>query len=540
MNQNISNYTFSASTKEITLIGITVNVEKVRLIKNLTTNTFIYKFTDALSISSIGSVITFTADNTGMTNTDKLLIQYDLQTSIDKQLVSITDSIIDMPMVNTPSLPVRTSPQKYIDCSFSGVGSGLITSDFTQIAAGAGMTVSQSAGNLVVLSGTTTNAEFVARSVQYANLALTLKSIITLSQRIVNNNFFIELVDVIGDALAYNIINTTTVNVTKTAHGFTSQNVGQRMDLCALSSVGVPMEGVIASIPDANTIQFTVAGFPASGSGTLSLTGYNKIELLYNGTTATSATFNTRRKGWQNTAATATINTTVSGHLVSINTENGIASLGDKTLAAANALIDRTSWDTNIPQPEVNLYVQIRVKNGTTAPATTTTCTIGMVRIEDYIPSQVSVVSTRQQSLNNSLPVKVLSAPTTAVSGSLTSAGTTTNTPVTPTASIVNSAATTNGTVVKASAGTLYSIVVSSTRGTTCYLKFHNSATVTAGTTAVALTIAVPTNSTITVPFGATGMRFGTGICLSITGAAADSDTTAIGVNEVKVLTAYI
>lgn len=126
------------------------------------------------------------------------------------------------------------------------------------------------------------------------------------------------------------------------------------------------------------------------------------------------------------------------------------------------------------------------------------------------------------------------------VSGSLTSAGTTTNTPATPTASIVNSAATTNGTVVKGSAGTIYSITVSSTRASTCYLKFHNSATVTPGTTAVAITIAVPTNSTVTVPFGATGMRFGTGICLSITAAAADNDTTAIGAGEVKVLTAYI
>jgi len=448
--------------------------------------------------------------------------------------------LTDMPTVNTPSIPVRTSPQKYIDCSFSGVGSGLLTTDFTQIAAGSGMTVSQSGGNLVILSGTTANAEFVARGTAYANLALTLKAVITLSQRIINNNFFIELVDVIGDALPYTIVNTTTVDVTKTAHGFTAQNVGQRMDLCALSSVGVPMEGVIASIPDANTIRFTVAGYPASGSGTLSLTGYNKIEVLYNGTTATNTSFNTRRKGWQNTAATATINTTASGHLVSVNSENGVSSLADKTLAAANALVDRTSWDTNIPQPEVNLYTQIRVKNGTTNPASTTTCTVGMVRIEDYIPSQVSIASTRQQSLNVSQAVKVISAPTTAVSGSLTSAGTTTNTPVTPTASIVSSAATTNGTVVKASAGTLYSITVSSTRGTTCYLKFHNSASVTAGTTAVALTIAVPTNSTVTVPFGAIGMRFGTGICLSITGASADNDTTAIGANEVKVLTAYI
>lgn len=111
---------------------------------------------------------------------------------------------------------------------------------------------------------------------------------------------------------------------------------------------------------------------------------------------------------------------------------------------------------------------------------------------------------------------------------------------VTPTASIINSAATTNGTVLKGSAGTVYSITVSSTRATTCYLKFHNSTTITVGSTAVALTIALPTNTTVTIPFGETGMRFGTGICLSITSLPADTDATAIAVGEVKVLTSFI
>lgn len=137
------------------------------------------------------------------------------------------------------------------------------------------------------------------------------------------------------------------------------------------------------------------------------------------------------------------------------------------------------------------------------------------------------------------IPAAQVSA-TQPISGSLTSAGTTTNTPATPTASIVNSAATTNGTVVKGSAGTIYGVVASNTNAATRFLKLHNSATVTPGTTAVALTIPIPSNTVVSVNFGELGMRFGTGICLSITGAAGDSDTTAIGANEVKVNTAYI
>ncbi len=552
MVQNITNYTFNATGKQVTLTGVTANVEKVRLIKNLTTNTYIYKFTDALTISAAGSVITFTGSNLGMLNTDDLLIQYDLDTSLDTQLVGLNNLLIDMPSDVTPSLPIRQSPQKYNDCSFAQVGSGILTPDFTQIAAGSGMTVSQSAGNLVIATGTTVNAEFVARGVYLANGAQTLKQITTLSQRIVNNNFFIELVDIIGDALAYNIVNTTTVDVTKTAHGFTAQNVGQRIDLCALSSVGVPMEGVIASIPDANTIRFTVAGYPASGSGTLSLTGWNKIELLYTGTTATNLNFNTRRRGWQNTANTATINTTASGHLVSVNTEYGISSLSDKTLVAGIALTDRTSWDTNIPTPDVNMYVQIRAKNGTTAPASTTTWTIGMVRLEDYSATQVAISSTRQQSLNNSLPVRVLSAPTTTVTGTVTAnigtgalaAGTNAigdvgiqyRASVTGAASRSHliSAGTTNATIVKASAGRLLGWNISNTNAAFRYVKLHNQTTSPTAGSGVVQTIAVPPNSNINYSLEG-GVAFTTGIGMTTVTGAADADNTAVGANDLTI-----
>ncbi len=474
-------------------------------------------------------------------NSEPVVLSTEQEAIFDSINDKLPTALIDMPSNDTLSLPVRQSPQKFNDTSFAEVGSGLISADFTQVSIGTGMAVNQTNGNLVVTTGTTVNAEFVARGVYTVNGANTLKQITTLSQRIANNNFFIELVDVIGDGLAYNIVNTTTVDVTKTAHGFTAQQVGQRMDLCALSSVGVPMEGVIASIPDANTIRFTVAGYPASGSGTLSLTGYNKIEVLYTSTTATTTLFNTRRKGWQNTAIATAINTTASGHLVSITTDNGISSFSDKTLVAGIALIDRTVWDANVPQPNVDMYVQIRAKNGTVAPASTTTWTIRMIRVEDFISSQVSIVGTRQQSLNSSLPVRVISAPTQPVSGSLTSAGTVTNTPAVPTVSAINSAATTNATVVKASAGTIYGVLLSNINAAARFVKFYNKATApTVGTDVPIITVQIPANTTINFPIGELGLRFTTGIGLAITANAVDSDTTAVAVNEIKVVTTYI
>jgi hypothetical protein len=72
------------------------------------------------------------------------------------------------------------------------------------------------------------------------------------------------------------------------------------------------------------------------------------------------------------------------------------------------------------------------------------------------------------------------------------------------------------------------------------FLKLHNSTTVTAGTTAVALTVPIPAGGIVSFAFGTQGMRYGTGICFSITNLAADADTTAVTLNQVKVNLSFI
>lgn len=113
--------------------------------------------------------------------------------------------------------------------------------------------------------------------------------------------------------------------------------------------------------------------------------------------------------------------------------------------------------------------------------------------------------------------------------------------PNTPTALFVNSAATTNATSVKASAGTLYSIVVSNSGAAAAFLKLYNSAAApTVGTTAIALTIPIPASSVITVTFGSLGQRFATGIALAITNLVAETDATAVAANQVKAAVSYL
>lgn len=444
----------------------------------------------------------------------------------------------EMPTGSTPSLPVRQSPQQYWDWSFAkAITNNIDTTRGTLIRTGTGQTVNQTAGNLVITAGTTANAETVIRSLESWSGALTMWEVTTLSQRIVNNNFFLELVDVIGDGLAYNIVSATSVDVTKTAHGFTAKNIGQRMDLCAITgAAGIPMEGVIASIPDANTIRFTVAGWPASGTGTLSLTGWNKIELNYTGTTATAVNFNTRRQGYQNTAVAATINTSASGHQVGVNVSSGVASLSDQVLTSAGVFANRNAWKLNVPEPSVELYYQIRCRNGTTNPASGTTWTIGMLRVEDYIAQQVELTGTRQQSIGYSLPTNIIG--TVPVSGTVTA---TVTPPAPATPYILNSAASENAALILTGTSGLQAFYATNTGATVAFVKLYNKATAPTSSDTPAMILPVPgavsgVAGVCTLPIGFSGFRFALGLGIRITGAVADNDTTAVAAGQVKVM----
>jgi len=105
--------------------------------------------------------------------------------------------------------------------------------------------------------------------------------------------------------------------------------------------------------------------------------------------------------------------------------------------------------------------------------------------------------------------------------------------------SYLTSTASTNGTVVKSSAATLHSISATNLSASVRYLKLYNSTSVTVGTTATAMTFILPATSSQTFTFGTPGFRFAVGLCMSVTGGSAETDTTAIGAGEVSILTNY-
>ena len=467
--------------------------------------------------------------------------------AVNAKLPALSARVLDN---ESEGVPVRGIGQEVWNVSFSGVGASFLAPEFNTPIVGTGVGYSQAGGALLITTGTTANREFLTRSVRNWRGSMRLRYSTVLSQRIANNNFMVTLADLVGEGLAYNIVSTVLVDVTLTAHGFTAQNVGQFIFLGGITgAVGVPGRYAIASIPDANTIRFTVAGWPATGTGTLTLFGLSHFKALYNGTTATAVAFDAQRHGWATGDSTLAINTTASpGHIAAIEATGREAWYLDKLRATSTGptMASRGSRDENIPDDNDDLYLFLWAYNGTTNPATTTTWTLSYVSVEKFANTPVYIQGVRPNGSIN--PLAVSGAVT--VSGTVTSnigtgalaAGTNAIGDVgiqaranaTGASSIHHfvSAASTNTANIKASAGRVLGYHLANTNAAWRYVKLHNTAgTPTAGA-AVALTIGIPPNGVAKLAIPA-GIGFATGIGRSCVTGAADADATAVALNDV-------
>lgn len=314
--------------------------------------------------------------------------------------------------------------------SFSKAIAAGVESPFVLRRLGAGQAVSQSGGNLLITTGTTANSETIIRSSQPVSADLILKYSMLMSQRIANNNFFIELVDYIAEQAPYTINSATSVSVTLTPEQgsrFDAGSVGQTIALGNINgAAGIPMRGTIASVVSNTTgvvITFTVAGWPSTGTGNLDLFGYNSIRLTYNGTTATAVLFDCIRNGYASGDTTASINTTASpGHSGIVQTEDGFVAYLDRLVASTTSASarQRASRVATTPEPGVQMYIQMRSLNGTSAPASTTTITVNFIGVEDYNPVVMSLQSVRTQGVDGALPVVIAQGATNTTGSTLT------------------------------------------------------------------------------------------------------------------------
>ncbi len=97
------------------------------------------------------------------------------------------------------------------------------------------------------------------------------------------------------------------------------------------------------------------------------------------------------------------------------------------------------------------------------------------------------------------------------------------------------SAATTNPTLAVAGQHTLYGYTFSNTNATAWrFVKFYNLAVApTVVTSTVYIIVGIPPNGQVSVPVGAVGINFTTGIAYATTANPALTDTTAVAAGEV-------
>jgi hypothetical protein len=199
------------------------------------------------------------------------------------------------------------------------------------------------------------------------------------------------------------------------------------------------------------------------------------------------------------------------------------------------ALTARSVVLTNVPEPDVQFFYQIRVKNGTVAPATTTTWTCAFTRVQDFISTQVELTGMRQFGVIEAMPI------TGVISGAVTMTSTTVNPVVPATPYILNSAASTNEALILTGTSGLQAFYATNTGATVAFVKLYNKATAPASTDIPAMILSVPAAvsgvpGVCTLPIGFSGFRFALGLGIRITGAVADNDTTAVAAGQVKVM----
>jgi hypothetical protein len=499
------------------------------------------------------------ADNVILPGTGESVATDDIS-GAQYQRIKLSDGLADStthmrvrtanPLFGDGGAVVRQAPADIWSVGFADTGSSLLASEFTQRRLGTGMGVTQGSSNLLVTTGTTANSEFLARSTNSFRGAFIARHKTILSQRIANNNFVAMLADLVGEGLSCTINSATSITVTIPSNPFTANNVGQFIFVGAINGAnGVPGRYAIASVAG-NNVNFTVSGWPTSGSCTVDLFGWNWLRTLYTGTTATNASVDAQRRGWNSGDTTATINTTASpGHVMQTYADGRNINWADTLVASATSptITTRASRVENIPDDDVELYFYLWAFNGTTAPASTTTWTVGFVAVEDNCNVPTYIAGVRPLGTQAALPVSgtffqatqpvsiATNTPTLAAGSNLAGdVGHQYRANATGAASGTHlvSAATTNPTVIKASAGRLLGFVLTNNAASKVYVKFHNQTTAPTAGSGVVRSFGIPAGGTITFSLEG-GIAFSTGIALTTVTGAADADATAVALNDI-------
>ncbi len=249
-------------------------------------------------------------------------------------------------------------------------------------------------------------------------------------------------------------------------------------------------------------------------------------------TTATNGKYNATNGGNGIISAASTITTTASDSILEIDLSADEAIFASRAVDSTAGKVNVYSRTRNVPDPNDNYYVQIRVKNLGTAPASNTTVTVGAVCVLDINELTAEITGGRgDTTANKAIPV-VFGTTQTVIANASPS-----NSYGLSTGSHYISAASANATLVVGSAVAPGCIIAQNTHATDYrFLKLFNKATAPVpGTDTPVYTLAIPPKGEARIDAPFVGLRFTLGLGFAITAGMADLDTTAIGANEVIV-----
>jgi len=368
---------------------------------------------------------------------------------------------------------VRSVQAKFRD---SFTGASLDTTRWRQ-QIGAGASISQSAGTLVMASGTTANAETWILSEQTFTIPCRLGIGLALSQRIANQTFWVELVSVDPATL-----------------------VPDGRHCAALRFDGTTATTAIYEVQNGGLARLASA---ASTVPTTAAAGMYEIEVFadeawFHGQTLDSvnARVNSYRRHQQIPDPNAL-------YKVRLRWLNGATPPASSTTMTAQYLI---------VMDYMELTAEITAGRGQNVAGQA----IG-VQIAGSLPAGTNAIGqlAAGSALVGDVGVQYRATATGAASR----------------AHLV-AAANTNPTIVKASAGRLLGWSLSNTTAAWVFVKLHNQATAPTAGTGVVQTIGIPPNGIAQQTIEG-GIGFATGIALTTVTGSADADATAVGAGAI-------
>lgn len=340
---------------------------------------------------------------------------------------------------------------------------------------GSGASISQSAGTLIMTSGIIANAETSILSEETFTVPCRIAIGLTLSQRIANQAFYVELVS----------IDTTT------GQPDGKHSAAIRFDgTTATTAIYEVQNGGLARLAS------SAVAFPTSAAGSMYELEAFADECWFHGQALDAV--NARVNSWRRHQQIPDPNAV---YKIRLRWLNGASAPASTTTMTAQYLM---------VQDYMELTAEITAGRGQTVAGQA----IG-VSFANAIPAGANAIGSilalpAGTNLTGDVGVQYRANATGAASGSH-----------------VVAAATTNPTIVKAAAGRVLGWVLANTTASWVWVKLHNSATAPTAGAGVVRTIPIPPNGLAQLAIEG-GIAFSTGIGLTTVTGSADADATAV------------